>query len=288
MADASDVSNVLAGICANVIYPNGIAEPAIVPSPVKVYVGWPDKATLDHDLRALNQGPPNGAVHVSIYPRPTETVTTKYRATQTVPQTYNPPTISATVAGQTITLQGVVTSPQNVALMVAGLPYTYAVQSGDTLASVATGLALQIPGATSAGAVITAPNGATIGRVRAGGAGTTMQLVRRQRKEWQVTVWANSDATRNALGAPLDNAFAQIRFIGLPDTTSGRLLYVSNAYGDAQSQAQLFRRDFIYSVEFDTTIVYPAADVVVTQLSVALGITGQTESLTTLPPIYAV
>lgn len=282
MADVSDVSNVLAGIVASTIYPNGTSQPGLISQKCLIYVGWPERDTLNGDLQGLVANNPNARVHVSIYPEPNELVTTKYRADQTLPQTYNAASISLGVSGNVVTLSGTVSTPQNVALLLGhannAQPFVYAVQASDTLNTIATALATMITGATSSGPSITLPASLPVIAARSGGAGTVMQLIRRQRRNWRISVWAHHWATRDALGKPLDTALASIRFLSLPDVTSGRLVYVGSPQSDQQAPVQLYRRDFIYSVEYDTTQVFTASDVVLTQFNNDTGVSGASGS----------
>lgn len=69
MADFVDAANGLADavMVALGVAPNGTV-PLIGGAAIKVYIGWPDKQTLDTDLAA-------GTVHVSVWPLPMEKVT---------------------------------------------------------------------------------------------------------------------------------------------------------------------------------------------------------------------
>ena len=98
------------GVIAGVVYPAGTGQPPIASVGVKVYHGWPDRNTLNADIAA-------GRAHVSVWPTPTVRPTTGlssdwYELSRTAA------TLTATVAGQTITIAGTVSVPQAVALLI--------------------------------------------------------------------------------------------------------------------------------------------------------------------------
>lgn len=68
MADVTDVAEALVAIIAAAVYPNGTSAASIAACPIMVYQGWPDAQTLDQDLST-------GKVHISVWPRPGEHVT---------------------------------------------------------------------------------------------------------------------------------------------------------------------------------------------------------------------
>ncbi|PRF55324.1 hypothetical protein [Burkholderia multivorans] len=270
MADLSDVGNVLAGLIGGFLYPNGTAAPSAAGMPVRVYPGWPDPASLDADMAA-------GTAHVSIYPHPTGRNTTRYSSdwkTTAAPTQ----TLGATVSGNEITISGTVATPQTVAILANGAPFVYAVQASDTLSSIAAALATliaaQIPGTTSAGAVITLPTSARIAAARISASGTIARVVRSQEHSVQVTVWAPSPAARVQVATAFDALLSDLRFLSMPDGFGARLVY-SNSYDtDRLAKATAYRRDFLYSVDFATTIAQQAAQIAIEQLNVAPQIAG--------------
>lgn len=68
MADLTDVANELVNQIASAAYPNGITQPSIGNCPILVYQGWPNPAELQADL-------PAGKVHISVFPRPGDKIT---------------------------------------------------------------------------------------------------------------------------------------------------------------------------------------------------------------------
>ncbi|WP_392336230.1 hypothetical protein [Pantoea stewartii] len=68
-------------------------------------------------------------------------------------------------------------------------------QPTDTLTTIATALAVLIAGASNVGPVITMPSTASF-EVRIGSNDTVGRILRRQEKDFQITVWAGSPDVR--------------------------------------------------------------------------------------------
>ncbi|WP_353627551.1 hypothetical protein ABNQ24_12305 [Ralstonia pseudosolanacearum] len=246
MADITDVSNALVTVIAGIVYPNGTGQPSITGAPVLVYQGWPDAVQLRADLAA-------GKVHVSVYPQPN-----MLRIIDTAMSDWSTPsapvnTITLTLSGQTVTVGGTVSTPQNAALVVDGRGYVYAVQATDTLAGIATALAALVnvdQTATAAGAVVTIP-GAKYISPRVGGQGVAMRETRRQEQGYQITVWANCFDQRDPIAAAIDSALSGIPHLTLADQ-SAALRFKSSRQDDSQQKEGIYRRDLMYAVEFST------------------------------------
>lgn len=254
MADVSDVMASLASLCSQITYPNGTGQPSVSGLTVAFRRGWPIPAQLDADLAKK-------VVNVSVYPRPDERNTSRYM-TRSASIVATTPTLTATVAGQAVTIGGVVPNPfaaHNVAIVVNHKPYPYAVQPSDSLTSIATGLAAMIaadvPGTTNTGAVINIAAGAVVSAARVGTAGQGVRETRRQERTFQITIWADVPASRDAVTQPIDAALSDMKFITLADGTGGRLIYKGSPLIDDLEKAKLYRRDLLYTVEYATTIV---------------------------------
>jgi len=266
MADVTDVESALVSFIAQVLYPQGTSAPSSVGVPVMVYAGWPTADTLDKDLRA-------GKVHVSVFPTNIERNTSRYKMDwQTVSEPVQ--TITAALAGQTITIGGTVATPQNVMAMVDRRPYIYAVQAGDTLTSIATGLAALIPGATSLGAVVTCSALSLPTVARVGAAGTSIMVLRNQERVMTLTVWADTPAHRKTVTEAVDVALAGISFLTMSDQTQARLIYRNSHVDDSQQKAKLYRRDLFYNVDYATTITEAEMQITQTQLNVKAAVAG--------------
>lgn len=246
MADITDVSSVLMTTIAGIVYPNGTSQPSITGAAVAVLIGWPDTVQLRADLAA-------NKVNVSIFPQPN-----MLRIIDTAMSGWSAPTapvntITLTLSGQTVTVGGTVSTPQNAALVVDNKAYVYAVQAGDTLAGIATALAALVnvdQTATAAGAVVTIP-GAKYISPRVGGQGVAMRETRRQEQGYQITVWANCFGQRDPIAAAIDSALSGIPHLTLADQ-SAALRFKSSRQDDSQQKEGIYRRDLMYAVEFST------------------------------------
>ncbi len=267
MADIIDVQNALVAIAAQTLYPNGTAQPSAVTAPVRIYPGWPISASLDADLLV-------GTCHVSVFPATAERNTSRYPK-DWLTQTINTSTLTMTISSQTVTVGGTIppsTNPHNVMVLADGQPYAYAVQTTDTLTSIATALAaliaVSISGTTSNGAVITFPAAARIEAARVGITGTMIREIRRQERQFQITAWADTPVHRDAIAQTIDVALAAIEFLTMADGYAARLIYRGSTVVDAQQKAGLYRRDLIYTVEYATTQVATATQVTQEQINV--------------------
>lgn len=68
MADMSDAGNALVALIAGILYPQGTAAASVTGDRLLVYQGWPDPVTMASDLAA-------GTIHVSVFPKPGDKVT---------------------------------------------------------------------------------------------------------------------------------------------------------------------------------------------------------------------
>lgn len=261
MADITDVMNVLVGVVAQTVYPNGTSQPSIAGIDIICYAGWPTASRLDQDLQREK-------VHITVFPTGTEKNTTRY---QPIPKVMSivAPSLTLAASANTVTVGGAIPSPftaHNMAVLIARKAFIYPVQSTDTPTSIATGLAALIaatyPGTTSSGAVVTLPSGVTVQEVRVGTTGITAAEWERQQQPMQITVWSYDPMVRNAIGAAIKQAFAPIAFLTMPDGFGARVRYVNSHLSDEYEKAKLYRRDLFYQVEYATTIEQETAAVV--------------------------
>lgn len=265
MAGLADVSNALVALIAQIAYPNGTSQPSITGQAIKVYPGWPVPAVLAADLKA-------GKAHISVFPTATEKIidsaVSEWREF-TAPAV----TLTLTLSGQTVTVGGSVSTPQNAALVVDGKGYVYGVQAGDTLASIATALAALVSvdqTATSAGAVVTIP-GAKAMSPRVGGAGSSIRELRSQSRVFVISVWANCFDARDPLADAVDAALSSTFHLTLPDGMTATLRYQSSRQDDSGQKEGIYRRDLLYAVEYSTTEIRTDAQITVTETNVSAG-----------------
>lgn len=289
MAGLADVSNALVALIAQIAYPNGTSQPSITGQPIKAYPGWPNPGVLAADLKA-------GKAHISVFPTATEKVIdSAVSEWRTVTAPVN--TLTLTLSGQTVTVGGTVSTPQNAALVVDGKGYVYGVQAGNTLTSIATALAALVavdhPGTTSSGAVITLSgtlveafagtvvlaDGSLVYMIgdplsaspRVGGAGTSLRELRRQERTFQISVWANCFDARDPLADALDSALSATFHLTLPDGMAAILRYRSSRQDDSGQKEGIYRRDLMYAVEFSTTQTSTDTQITVTQTNITAG-----------------
>lgn len=267
MADITDVGNALVALAAQTLYPNGTGQPSVAGVDIRVFQGWPNPQQLDADLKA-------GIGQVSVYPRPDERNTTRY-SKNWQQLSINTPTVTLTIAGQTITVGGTIppsNNPQNVGVIANGSSFLYAVQTSDTLTSIATALsaliAAAISGTTSSGPVITLPGTARIAAARVGVTGTLASEIRRQERVFQIVIWADTPAHRDAIAQPVDVALAATQFLTLSDGFGARLIYKGSMVSDDYQNEKLYRRDLFYTVEYATTQTVTGTQIITEQLNI--------------------
>jgi hypothetical protein len=276
MAELSEVEQILVSTITQLVYPNGTAAASAVGQPCKVYRGWPIPTNLTADLKA-------NFVNISVFPLDVEQNLTRYTTEwQELP---SPPiSLTMTVTGQTVTIAGMPTCPLNVAVMVNSKAYIYSLQATDTPTSIATALAALISAdtpASSTGPVITVPDATNL-TTRIGAVGTVIQEVKRQKKSFRISIWCNNPLIRDAVARTIDAPLASLTFINLPDGTAGRIRYERTHTDDVPEKALLFRRDFVYSVEYGTTITQKAAEVVSEIINVSGGQDGNGRVIATI------
>lgn len=245
MADLDDVLGALVKLCSAALYPVP-GEGCVAGLPIKIYSGWPVPQTLNADIAA-------NRAHVSVYPRGEERNTTRFpKTSQTL--ALNPVTITLDVLNNTITVGGVVSTPQICVVVVGNNQnaYTYPILNTDTINSVAIGIAASIPGATSLNGVVTVP-GATLLKAQISVPGLSITEIRRQDRLFQISVWAPTPESRTAIAKVIDPYLTDIERFTLPDQSSARIIYKGSPITDGIEKSAIYRRDFLYSVEYATT-----------------------------------
>lgn len=251
MPDQSEVEQALCNTIGAALYPNGTGSPSAITAPVRVARGWPIPDGLKADLKA-------GKVTVTVFSRNgVERNTTRYpREAQEVPGSRLPHTLTAIVAGNQVTIGGTVASPQNVLVVTRAQSFSYAVQPGDTLTTIATGLALLIaaayPGTTNAGPVITVSGHPGILQARVATSARVITELKRQDKSFQISLWCPTPVLRDAAAKIIDPALAEITFLAFPDGSCGFVHYERSISLDTAEAEGSYRRDLFYWVEYPT------------------------------------
>jgi hypothetical protein len=244
VADLSDVENAIVAEVVSALYPNGISQPSTIGATCRVYRGWPAPASLNSDLAA-------GTVNVTIFPAATpDEVPDRYfdYVYATIPAT----SLEAIVAGQSVTIAGVVGNNQIVGLLIDGIPFSYSVNATDTVGSIAANLASVVNAsriASLSGSIITIPGAVSlVSRVVTNA--TISQALRRQRREVQINCWCPSPTLRDSVCESVDFALASSPFIELSDNTKAHVRYISTQVYDQSQNALLYRRDLCYRFEY--------------------------------------
>jgi hypothetical protein len=253
MADQADVEAALAALVANALYPNGTAAASVtgaVYRVYRVYRGYPASPVLDADLAA-------GVVHVSVVPAGGEVrnVTRYPRVWREVaPVTA---LLSVAVNGVSAVFSGNCAVGQLAGVLVNDAAFPYAVQANDSPATVASNLAAQIRTAgwivDYAGSTLGVPGADRFTARMVTGAGA-LQEIRRQVQEFKISMWCPDPAARDAVAPVIDLALGQVSFMPLADGSFGRVRFAGVTASDGSADADLYRRDLIYAVEYPTTL----------------------------------
>jgi hypothetical protein len=249
MADQSDIELTLASLVTAILYPSGSNAASVLGSVCRVFRGWPNAAALGADLSA-------GRLTVTITPDTGSfRVTTRYLDPPAMLAPVSP-SLSIAVTGQTATITGTATLGQVAGLIVDNTAFVHRTATGDTPSLVAAILASYIRTvriAQVSGASITIPGaGLIIPRVVADQ--NALAETRRQRQSFRMSCWCPDPTTRDSLAVLLDTALSQLTFITLPDSTQARLQLSHSLTFDQSQNANLFRRDLIFTVEYATTV----------------------------------
>lgn len=266
MADVADVLDSLTALVAGAVYPSGTSAPSVTGAPVVVYPGWPISNKINADIEA-------GKSHVSIWATEHERNVTRHFEDwiEPVPTI---PTLTATVANQTVTLGGTVTVGETVTVAVNNQHYSYTVVPGNTLASIASSLRnlinVSLP-ATVAGPVISIPTAYRL-TARVSLLGTVLREISRYERLCQVITWSPSHAHRTALSRVLDRTMARTRFLEMPDRTLARLVHTKSQLTDHLEKQGIYRKDAFCTVDYAITEEMAAPLITAT----TLGMTYQT------------
>ena len=268
MASITDAANAVVAAVAAALYPDGVDPDnpnSAAGMPCKVYMGWPLPKNLDDDMAA-------GTVNVSVFPRPGERITSRYFEQWQMTIAPNP-TLTLTVVDQTVMVGGTVSLPQVCAIIANGIGYPYEVQEGDSLDDIAAGLAaliaVDLPDVTVDGTAVTLPNTAIINDVRLGAAGTAVREIRRQEKQMQVSVWAPTPASRDAVAKVIDLLFARRQCFSDPDGLAISAVYNGSNLIDEKQKQVIYRQDFMLTVEYGTAEKQQQMQIVVPVVNVS-------------------
>lgn len=88
---------------------------------------------------------------------------------------------------------------------------------------------------------------------RVGVHGYSIRELRRQSRLFQIVIWSPTPARRDTLAKALDAYLTQHKNITLSDGSVGLMKYKNSPMTDDLQKATIYRRDFMYTVEYPTT-----------------------------------
>jgi hypothetical protein len=261
VADIADVRNAMVAIIAETLFPNGVNGAGAVQG-VSVMPGYP----ADTDLAAVGITTDGGTLNavVAVYdlgaPRDTARFFPQVRC-GAVPA----PTLSWAVAGNTATLSGNATVPQNLCLVDVGTDYVRAVQPDDTLTGIASAMAALIPGATASGASVTTTN---LRAARVGVVVPTLKEVGRQVSMLHVSVYASTDAIRSSVVSAIKPVLDDQTRFTLPDGSVAWIRPGTEMSAWATTKLGLAQSILVYQVEYPTVLLGSAAQMIAWVLNI--------------------
>lgn len=245
MSDLAAVIQTIAQNLVTPIYPNGTTNPSIAGVQVTINDGWPIRSQLDADLQS-------GFAHVSVYPTNQERVMTKFERVYEL-NTQTPTTIVLTVSGTSVTVTGTISTPQVVMIIANSIGYAYAIQSNDTVNTIATNTAALIEGATATGNVLTIPSAYSLKAVVSTPYSASQEIARMDRVV-MISVWAPNQVIRATLEAAIDVYMKENYRIPMPDNFFAQVFYLSMSWTDQLEKSLIYRSDLKYTIQYATTI----------------------------------
>jgi hypothetical protein len=254
MADLSDVLNAFVSLIGGVLYTgesvdaNGNNLPSLAGPVVKVMRGTPVANLLDADLRG-------GTVNITVNERAgIGRMTTRFPAEWSL-VSLTTASLTAAVAGSTLTLGGTATVGQGIMLIVDGQPYAVQAAVNDTPVTLAAALAVLVQvdePAVAAGSTLTIRNATNL-TARIVLQGSAIYPTRQQEIGIVIKLFAPSFALRDQVASFVDNALSSTIRLPLPDSSVAMVRYSGTAYDDQPQKTLTFVRTLVYQVEYSTT-----------------------------------
>ncbi|QOF94210.1 hypothetical protein IFJ82_09620 [Novacetimonas hansenii] len=260
MADIVSISHAIVAQMAAIAYPNGKGNPSVTGRPTKIFRGWITQADYTGADCALG----NGVDFITVmdlqagWRRIDEPLGRPWRQEDTIPSTVSVTTMGTTA---TITLQDDATPSGIVGLHIQSDGTTipgravaaYAVQATDTVDTIASALAAQIPGSTSSGATVSVPDASSLTGAT-GGYSSAVRTARRQQQLFQVTVWSATPNARDALGTAIENGMAFIDWLTDANGSTFQIEARGDWNNDAAQNSGIFMRPFRFIATYDTDV----------------------------------
>jgi len=270
MAIIDDVNQALVDLIAATVYPNGPAQPSAIASQgyagnINIFPGWPDVADVDDpDFRPYIEGGERIA-DISVVDFGTSRNTTRFALQENiiaVPE----PTLTWAITGDTATLSGTVSVPQNLCISANGGDYLIAVQEGDTLQTCVARIAAQIPNATVYGTSITA---LFLDAARVGVVAQTATEVARQISNIRVGIYAGEKSVSGALIRLIRPVLDRASRLTLPDTSVIHILQGAETSDYKSLKTGVRTKALIYPVEFPSLMLGTAAQAIAWKVTIA-------------------
>ncbi len=249
MADLSDVETALVGLIITTVYPSGTSHPSVIGTTIRAYRGWPQTSALNADLAAQS-------INVSVFASPGSSRNTT-RWNWINHELVEAPTLTVTVADNSVSFSGTGGSGQIVGILVDNKPFTYRSRDGDTPSLIAAVLAQEISAVRTcwlSGPTVNIPNASRL-IARCVRDAQTLTEWNRQEHSFRISMWCPNPSSRDRISSALSSSIAAVSFLPLADSTSGRLRYRDTVTFDDGQNAQLYRRDLLYTVEYATTSI---------------------------------
>ena len=274
MADQSDIETSLVSAIGQALYPLGPLAPGLMANVYRIFRGAPAATVLTADLAA-------GIVNVTVAPDPAlHADVTRYLDEPQIISN-NAPTLGITIAGTTATVVGTPAVGQVAGLLIDNFAVVHRLQQGDTADLIAATLGTYARTRTFVivqGARVSIPNARSLtGRVVSDR--SVQREVRRQQQGFRVTLWCPSPLLRDAVGAAVDQALTNSNWLPLADGTLAYLRAHGSTVFDQSQNANLYRRDLLYAVEYATTVTATLPSMIFGDLIFAPTDTGSVKSL---------
>lgn len=271
MAILDDVNQGLVDLIAGVVYPNGPTQPSAIAAqgllgPIQIFPGWPaPEDVLDPDMRPYAEGGDRIA-DISVVDFGASRSTTRFALYENV-QPLPAPTLAWTISGNTATLAGNITVPQNLCISANKIDYVIAVQATSGLNDCINQLVALMPvGTTSHGASLTI---AGLNAARVGVVTTTQTEVGRQCTPIRVGIYTGEKSVSMALVRLIKPVLDSVSRIQLPDTSVIHVQQGVEMTAWPSTKTGVRTKTLIYPVEHPSLALGTAAEMIAWVLNVS-------------------
>ncbi len=248
MSSLSDVQNAMVAVINAAVYPTGYTNPSIAGVPIFVNPGDFQKEDLDAGLLA-------GSIYVPVFGVKGMTRSTTRVRRQFVQPIINAPHLTLTVSGDNITVGGTIVANEAAMVIVNGVGYSVQVLIGSTTSTIASALAVKIPGSVAAANVITISGVYDI-IARVSVQGTAREILYSREGMFRARVIAPNHALRELVGDAIDIAFGlNGYYMPVPDGIKVSIRPSGIQELNPYELDNAFLRDYMYLVEYHTVYV---------------------------------